>query len=386
MKLNREWQKQWEEIEIPEEKLTRIMDNELQQSSKQTIRDRMRKIDLKQLAKNKYTWLVVSGAVIVLLIGTELTSRNQMKSSSVTSDYVQNPSTNYENPANAEYGENAASAKQEESAVEFEEDGSDSSASSSGAMKIEGTDTGEATTSDKAAINSSKLAYFYNFTKYTETFSNDTEKLQKLVDDFGGYIETANIGDSSYSSSSQTAYYELRIPVSKETDFLKELEKLGKTTNKQVSTENYSVSYSDNESKIKALETEEESLLALLAKSDKVDDMLKIQDRLTTIRSQRETLVRENRSIDNQVDYLTVTLNLYEINNNNKDQVKEEKPSVMDRIKDSFKSQGEFWSTFAQDAVVVVVSLLPYLILPIAIVISLFYWEGRKKSKKKNKI
>lgn len=375
MKLNREWQQQWDNVEMPEEKLNQLVQKQLQQSSKPSVKERIKASSFRKLFKNKYTWLALSGAALVflLVVSQELLLNQQSKQSkSYSNDYAE---------VFKEESEMDSEAGQEESAVESNT-GEVESYRAEASFKKESSKATEETSTNEAT-NNDKLVYFYSFIKYTENFTKDTEKLNELVQKFDGYVDNAEVGGaSSYSYSAyQQASYQLRIPVSKKADFLKELDTVGKTTNQQVRTENYSASYADNESAIKALETEEQALIELLAKSSQVDEMLKIQDRLTTLRTKRENLVRENRSIDNQVDYVTIEIDIHEITSNNKNQVKEE-PTVWMRIESSFKSQGQFWLSFGQNLVVILVSLLPYLVILGIILLVAIYWLKRKKVNK----
>ncbi|MDH6365652.1 hypothetical protein M2139_002659 [Enterococcus sp. PF1-24] len=130
--------------------------------------------------------------------------------------------------------------------------------------------------------------------------------------------------------------------------------------------ENYGSTYTDNESRIKALATEETALLELLQKSDKMEDMLKIQERLSIIRAEREQLVGLNQKIDNQVDYVAVEVTIDEVDDVLKNQAS---ASLIKRIQANLTKQGQFWQEKAADLFVFLVSNDIYLLLLILAVL-----------------
>lgn len=61
-------------------------------------------------------------------------------------------------------------------------------------------------------------------------------------------------------------------------------------------TEDVTLEYVDTESHLKALKTEEETLLALLEKAEKLSDVFEIQEELTNVRYQIESY-EQNKSL-----------------------------------------------------------------------------------------
>jgi hypothetical protein len=262
-----------------------------------------------------------------------------------------------------------------EGMVEMEE--APSAAETESAMKK--ADSDEGANEKTATAVSDKTARFYEYSKQTTDFSGDIEKLEKLIDESGSYIETSN--RSSWSGDLQSAYYKIRIPEqgNGSKDTLKKLSEIGDTIDENVRTENYSSTYIDNESRIKALETEETALLGMLEKSDKLKDMLEIQERLSTVRAERETLVRANKGIDNQVDYVTVELSIDEVN---KVEKKQESPSLATRISGNLEKQKLFWKEKAENVIVFTASNSIYFLIGLVVILIVAY-RIRKKSKKR---
>ncbi|WP_321388824.1 DUF4349 domain-containing protein [uncultured Enterococcus sp.] len=366
MKLNQEWQQQWESIEVPEQKLTQMIEETMAEPKKLTLSEKIKAaVHTRKSVKTKFrrrTWYVLAAGAVVLLAGTGMywSQRETMKYSSDSASLNAAPTG--------------------EGMIEMEEAPSNAKTEADTESATQAAGAGEAEKAE-ASIVSEKTARFYNYSKQTTDFSGDIEKLEKLIDESGSYIETSN--RSNWSGDLQSAYYKIRIPEKEgnSKDTLEKLRKIGDTIDEDVRTENYSAAYTDNESRIKALETEETALLGMLEKSDKLEDMLKIQERLSTVRAERENLVRANKVIDNQVDYVTVEVSIDEVN---KVEKKQESPSLTTRISGNLEKQKLFWKEKAENVIVFAASNSIYFLIGLVAILIVVY-SVRKKSKKKGK-
>lgn len=361
MKLNQEWKQQWDAIDVPETELTRIIEKVTAVPEKVTLWERM-KSAIKRMKKKfrRRTLYLVGAVVLFLLVGTSIIWSQQQTVEYSYDKAVQEVAPTGEGMMKME----EATAPDSETAVTG--DGEATKA------KADGTPT---------AV-SGKIVHFYDYSKQTTDFSVDINKIEKLIEESGSYIETSS--RSNWSGDLQSAYYKIRIPEEgnggKET--LEKLRGIGDTVDENARTENYSSQYTDNESRIKALETEENALLDMLGKSEKLEDMLKIQERLSTIRAERETLVRSNKGIDNQVDYVTVELSINEVN---KVEKKQGSPSVFTRISGNFEEQKLFWTKAAENVLVFVASNVLYFLIGLVLLLVYIYKRKKRKQKKTEK-
>lgn len=138
-----------------------------------------------------------------------------------------------------------------------------------------------------------------------------TEVSQK-VDALGGYIENSEMsGTMEYGN--QYADFRIRIPADKLEEFISAVDENGTVIYDSKTTEDVTLQYVDTESHLNALKTEEETLLSLLEKAEKLSDVFEIQERLTEVRYQIESYESQLRVYDNQVDYSTVNLTVSEV-------------------------------------------------------------------------
>lgn len=150
----------------------------------------------------------------------------------------------------------------------------------------------------------------------------ETEDLQTLlpqvtgkVAELGGYIESQQLSNGSIHASyrRQSVSMTARIPADRLGEFVSQLEGLAHVVHYSESTEDVTLKYVDTESRVKALEVEQERLLALLEKAESLKDLLEIEDRLTDVRYELESYASQLRALDNKIDYATVSLNIVQV-------------------------------------------------------------------------
>lgn len=159
-----------------------------------------------------------------------------------------------------------------------------------------------------------KLIRNVNLSLQTKEFDTVLDNMSQKIKDLGGYIQDSSVwGSSSDYSSSRSASYTLRIPSDKLDEFIDVVETLGNVTYKNESVDDVTLRYVDVDSHKKALETEQERLLALLEKAENVEDIITIENRLSDVRYELENYESQIRLLDNQIDYSTVYVDISEV-------------------------------------------------------------------------
>lgn len=149
----------------------------------------------------------------------------------------------------------------------------------------------------------------------TEDMSGLIDHVEGRIAELGGYVEGRQIKNGSAYSGRVYRYAELtiRIPAEKLDRFVSGVAEVSNITDTRETTEDVTLSYVEYESKVVALETEQTQLLELMTQAKTMDDILKIQNRLTNIRAQLEQLKSQLRLYDNLVSYSTVYLSITEV-------------------------------------------------------------------------
>lgn len=198
------------------------------------------------------------------------------------------------------------------------------------------------------------------------------EKLNGQIAQYGGYIERQYGSDGSYADLT------IRIPADRVDGFLNGVEHSANVTSTSKELTDVTLNYVATESRVKALETEQERLLELLSQAADLSDILAIEDRLTDVRYELESTASQLRMLSNMVDYATVDLNIREV----KVFTPVAERTVWQRISDGFTENLSDVGEFLTDLLVAVLAGLPTLVL-LAAVITVIVLIARHSSRKR---
>ena len=219
----------------------------------------------------------------------------------------------------------------------------------------------------------------------TEDLDALLPQINAKIEALGGYVENQELyNGSSYSSyRSRSASMTIRIPAEQLGSFVEDVKGVSNVVSYNESTENVTLQYVSTESRMKALEVEQERLLELLAKAENMSDLLEIEARLTDVRYELESVTSQLRVLSNQVDYATVHLYISQV----KVYTETQEQTVWQRIGSGFKDNMRDMGEDLTDFFVWLVTYSPQLILwaiVIAIAVTVLKKKiARKKAAKK---
>lgn len=237
---------------------------------------------------------------------------------------------------------------------------------------------------DSAAPVNQKLIRTIYLEAETEDMDTLLSQISQRISQLGGYVENREIyNGSSYNSSRyRRASLTIRIPAEKLDGFVDQVAETSNIISNRETAEDVTLDYVATESRIIALETEQARLLELLAQAKDMDDLLKIETRLTEVRTALEIVSSQLRVYDNLVNYGTIHLDISEVRQYT---VVEEPESIWQRIGKGFvKSLKNLWTILTEIFVFLIVAL-PYLVVIAAFItaiILLIKFTHRKKPKK----
>ncbi|MDE6434184.1 MAG: DUF4349 domain-containing protein [Lachnospiraceae bacterium] len=157
--------------------------------------------------------------------------------------------------------------------------------------------------------DSKKIIKRYNYSYETERFDEAQAYLKQQIDAYDGYISSSEV----YGSGRRSLYLTARIPAENSDQFVGQLGSLGTMVSQSESAEDITLQYTDTESRIASLKTEQERLLALLDKADSLETIVTLEDRLTEVRYELENYESQRKLYDDLVTYSTVTITLEEV-------------------------------------------------------------------------
>lgn len=215
----------------------------------------------------------------------------------------------------------AAEAPAEMKLEELEEEVAVEEAVADSAAFATTTEVTEAGAMDASATDvSSKIIYSADLLAQTTDFDAAIATLDAQIASFGGFIERSDVnGDTNYDENgvarivNRWAYYVIRVPAARFEEFLRQTEGIGNVTSLSRYAENVTSQYTDYEARLSSLRTQEERLLSMLEKSEDVESLIALEQRLSDVRYELESIERNLKNLDMQISYSTVTLNLEEV-------------------------------------------------------------------------
>lgn len=146
----------------------------------------------------------------------------------------------------------------------------------------------------------------------TRTYDAFMDSLNAGLAAAGGYVQQSDIRGGA-GSAGRYGSIVLRVPADKLNGFLEALAPHGTVLARTENVQDVTMDYVDVQSRLKALRTEQEALLALLEKATSLSDILTLQEKLTGVRGDIESYETKLRTMETLVAYSTVTLRLSEV-------------------------------------------------------------------------
>lgn len=216
--------------------------------------------------------------------------------------------------------------------------------------------------------------------EYDKFITNLTNEINKA----GGYIQNQN--ERTKYKDLRSAEITLRIPADQLDAFLNTLDGLGNITSKNIDVSDITDTYVDIEAHLTSLRTEYNTLLNLLEQADNLDDVVMLQDRLTSVRYQIESYEARKRTYDSQIAYSTVSLVITEVERQTVVEKESFGAEVSRRFKESLKDVGEGFRTFGAwflgEFPSILVFVLFAIALPVLIIVAIIKGIKKKKAKK----
>ena len=308
--------------------------------------------------------------------------------------------------AGGSYNSNAAESAYEDSADLADEDmpmaamsasdeedyTGDEGGESGGAAAKEGTDP----SSDPAAQtdlqkSNRKIIYTGNISLQTLEYDQASNSIHAKITQYGGFIESEDTyNDDPYwyykertgSAANRTRRnlnITARIPADQFDAFMKDLEKDGQVVNSSINARNVSVTYATREASKKALEIEQSRLLEMMEKAESVEDMIRVEERLTEVERELNSEKTELSALDRDVNFSTIYISLQEVFEYSEKVVE---VTYGERLQKAFGRAVDGFVNFWQELILFIVETFPFLIM-LAIVIVLLRRLLRRRREKK---
>lgn len=176
-------------------------------------------------------------------------------------------------------------------------------------------ETGEAAEEDEAsqplASAGRKLITTCFISAEAEDYDGAMAWLEDKLAEAGGYTESSEI--YAYNFDSRSCHLVLRVPAGRLEGFLAAVDERCNVVERSIQEDDVTLNYVDTESHKEALLVEQERLMELLSRAQKLEDILSIEDRLTQVRYELQNYESALRAYDSQIEYSTVNIDLREV-------------------------------------------------------------------------
>lgn len=219
----------------------------------------------------------------------------------------------------------------------------------------------------------------------TDDLTATMTQLEEKVSQFGGYLQQKEVyqGSSYRGTQYRNASLTIRIPAKDLDTFLSQLSSAAHVVSTNETVDDVTLYYIDVDSQLKALRTEEERLLAMMEKAENLADLLAIEQRLTQVQQEIQSVTSQLKALDSQIEYATIYLDLSEV----VEYTPVEEKSTWQRIGDGFvDSLSDIWEGFVNFFVWVLANS-PRLVLwggIITVVVLLIRRANKRRKAKKN--
>lgn len=197
----------------------------------------------------------------------------------------------------------------------------------------------------------------------TVEFERTTDAIVGKVAVMGGYVESSSVQGTRLVDKGQpsrrSANFQIRIPEDKFEGFMTAVGELGVVVNEQITGQDITGQYFDTETRVRTLKVQEERLLSLLARADKLTDIIEIERELSRIRFDIESLTGTLKGWDHMVQYSRVSVDVYEV-----EELREVEPKPenwFDRIIKAFRDSLKNLVSLFENITIFMVAAVPYL-------------------------
>ncbi|MGI6084423.1 MAG: DUF4349 domain-containing protein [Acetivibrionales bacterium] len=219
----------------------------------------------------------------------------------------------------------------------------------------------------------------------TLDFDDSIAAMDQLIKDFGGFAEVRNVkGKSNTSKILRSASYIIRVPAESFELVLKSMGSIGTVLESNTQGTDITDQYYDAQTRIDTLKVQEKTLLDILAKSTKLEDVIILESRLAEVRYEIEKLENTVKNYDRLVAFSRITVHIQEVDD--KTETKPEPETLGERISRTFEESVDNFRDGVENFLLwLVYSWINILFMLVVFAIAfILFRRAKKRSAKKN--
>ena len=164
-----------------------------------------------------------------------------------------------------------------------------------------------------------KIIYSVHANIEAVRFDETIAGINALIASYNAFIENSSVSGRNHASQSsgrieyRNAHFTIRVPKEHLDAMTASLDGIGNVTHTNRNATNITAQFIDTQSRLNSLIVEQERLLEMISQAEDVPALIMIEERLSHVRYQIESLTTTLRSWQSQVDYSTLTLSIREV-------------------------------------------------------------------------
>ena len=251
-------------------------------------------------------------------------------------------------------------------------------------------------TTDNTAYQSQteKLVYSAVIDAETKDIDFALDNIYAKIKEYGGIIQDENrknMGNVVYDdyyryTSNASAYISVRVPQENYDAFINSIEdKDGNIVvcNISKNVQNMTKVYYDTESRLRSLRIQEERLFDFMESAKSVSEMLDVEDRLTDVQYEIDSATNSLATIDNDVKYSKVSLNISEVV---KYTDKPENPkNFFERVWSYIKGSADDFTDTLEYWLEIAIYMIPYVFVLVLVYFGFIKIKRKVQKKRKEK-
>jgi hypothetical protein len=203
----------------------------------------------------------------------------------------------------------------------------------------------------KSDAPAAKIIKSANIDLQTDLFDEVTDRLRAVAPEAGGYVEYAEMSTQYINNWNTRRYFTitLRVPSDRFEETRLLVENIAKVTHSSQNAEDVTSRYYDLAGRLETKLIEEERVLEMITRADKIEDLLALEERLGEIRTQIELFESQMTSIDRLASFSTIYVSLQEAT---KEELRVVSDDLGGRIRNAFVNSINNTVRFMQGAVI----------------------------------
>lgn len=241
-------------------------------------------------------------------------------------------------------------------------------------------------------VNREKLVYEATSSIEVKNFDEAVAGLKVTVQQLKGIVQSEDYWDDapyefytdSYNGRKISGYKRfrtvVRIPTSEFDSFIHGLSSLGHVKNTTSKVSNITQQYYSSKSYLESYQNQLEVLQEMYSRTGTITEMLEIEARISEVQAEINNLTTKIQSMDMDVAYSTVTINIEEVTEYSDTPREYQELSFFDKLSQRFQNSWEGFLDFLEETLYFFIDVGWYLII-LAIILYIWIKVRRKKGK-----